>query len=305
MNEPAELKALARPVEIKNEATGEVEAIIATIGVVDRDGDVIQKDAIKSGTKVKMSAYGHDIVGFMAAGAIPVGKGRVTVEGDEAVFRGRVFQSTERGRETLSVLKEMGTDQEWSFGYRVTGSEVPDEAWRKKGAQRILTELDLFEVSPVLIGAGVGTRTVTAKECESCRQHAPRPKGSQAELAAGFAAISERYASPAGVPLPGRFAPVVEFARAKFALYPSEQPTIKVVAAGSIRAGGVGCYVVDRNEILIAAGLDDDEVYRTLFHEFCHVYEARKGWLPDEVFAAGQEHRLFAQWSREWREWTS
>lgn len=162
-----EIKAF-ESVEIKDEATGEVEAIIATLNVVDRDFEVITPDAIKSGSKVKMSSYGHDIVGgFMGGGALPVGKGAVFVEENKAVFRGKMFMSTERGRETLSVLKEMGKDQEWSFGFRVLGSEVPDEDWAKRGAKRILTKLDVFEVSPVVIGAGIGTRTVAAKEADA------------------------------------------------------------------------------------------------------------------------------------------
>lgn len=154
--------------QIKDEATGEVEAIIATLNVVDKDREVITPEAVTWQTqKAKMSSYGHDIVGgFLSGGALPVGKGLVTVEKNKVVFNGKMF-STERAKETLAVLKELGPDCEWSFGFRVLGSEVPDEEWSKKGAVLILTKLDIFEVSPVLIGAGVGTRTVAAK-CDGC-----------------------------------------------------------------------------------------------------------------------------------------
>lgn len=152
--------------EIKDESTGEVEAVIATLNVVDRDYEVITPSAIKSGAKVKMSSYGHDAMGGFSAGSLPVGKGTVHVEKDKAVFRGKIFTSTERGKETLAVLKEMGSEQEWSFGFRVLGSEIPNEEWTKQGARRILTKLDVFEVSPVIIGAGIGTRTVAAKEAD-------------------------------------------------------------------------------------------------------------------------------------------
>jgi hypothetical protein len=153
------------PFAVKDEAKGEVEAIIATINVVDRDMDVILPQAINSGSLVTMSAYAHDTVSgmFGGGGALPVGKGQVFVEGDQAIFRGKLFIATQRGRETLEVLKEMGKDQSWSFGYRVINSKLPDESWRKRGARRILTHLDVFEVSPELVGAGVGTRTVAAK----------------------------------------------------------------------------------------------------------------------------------------------
>lgn len=146
--------------EIKDAEKGEVEAVIATLGVVDRDKDVIRADAIKDGAKVKMSAFGHDAM----FGNAPVGDGKIVIDGDRAIFKGRLLLQTQRGRETFEILKAM--DTEWSFGFRVMGSEVPDDKWREKGADRILTKLDAFEVSPVLIGAGVGTRTLAVKEAD-------------------------------------------------------------------------------------------------------------------------------------------
>lgn len=150
-------------IEIKDAERGEVEAIVATLGVVDKDEDIIRADAIPDGAKVSMSAYGHDAV----YGNAPVGKGKIHIEGSKAVFKGRVFLSTASGRDTFEVLKEMGSDQEWSFGFRILGAEVPSEAERKMGARRILTKLNAFEVSPVIIGAGVGTRTTGVKAAMS------------------------------------------------------------------------------------------------------------------------------------------
>lgn len=156
-----ELKGLVE-MEVKDEAQGLIEAVVATLGVVDKDLDVITADAIKSGAKVKMSSYGHDVV----YGSMPVGKGSLSVVDDKVLFKGKVFLNTQRGLETFNVLKEMGSAQEWSFGFRILGSEVPDEAWRKKGAMRILTKLDAFEVSPVVIAAGENTRTTSVKTAE-------------------------------------------------------------------------------------------------------------------------------------------
>src|ERR1041385_1901404 len=91
--------------QIKDEDQGIVEAVIATLNVVDRDFDVIMPGAIKDGSKVKMSSFGHDVVGgFVGAGALPGGKGAVCEERGKVVFRGNVFK-TDRGRETLTVLK--------------------------------------------------------------------------------------------------------------------------------------------------------------------------------------------------------
>jgi phage head maturation protease len=162
MNDSLVLKSFCT-FEVKDAEKGEVEAIVATLGVVDKDEDIITTDAIKDGSKVLMSAYGHDAV----FGARPAGKGALFITGDKVVFKGRAFLTTTDGRDTFEVLKEMGSDQEWSFGFRVLGAEVPSDEQRKQGARRILTKLDCFEVSPVIIGAGVGTRTTGVKAAES------------------------------------------------------------------------------------------------------------------------------------------
>jgi phage head maturation protease len=158
LTEKLELKSIVT-FEVKDAEKGDVEAIIATLGVVDKDEDIIRKDAIPDGSKVSMSSYGHDAM----FGDAPVGKGTIHVDGNKAVFTGRMFLATQRGRETFETLKEMGSDQQWSFGFRILGAEVPSEAEKRQGARRILTKLDAFEVSPVIVGAGVGTRTLAVK----------------------------------------------------------------------------------------------------------------------------------------------
>lgn len=166
---PELLRKELATLEIKDEAQGIVEAIFATIGIVDRDGDVIMEGAIQEGQKVKLSCYGHDTITLDEA---PVGIGRVSVTGNKAVFSGRYFLSTQRGQEAFRTIKEMGKDQEWSMGYKVVGSEIPDESWRKRGAAMLITKMDIYEVSPVLIGAGVGTRTLAAKEADEAARAA-------------------------------------------------------------------------------------------------------------------------------------
>lgn len=147
-------------VEVKDAEKGEIEAVVATLGVIDKDGDLIKAGALGGKKhKVIMSEWGHDA----AFGRRPVGKGTLAEVDGKLVFNGKVFLSTQGGRETFETLKEMGPDQEWSFGFRTRGYEVPQEAERQKGMRRILTKIDAFEVSPVLEGAGIGTRTVGVK----------------------------------------------------------------------------------------------------------------------------------------------
>lgn len=167
-------KALSS-VEIKDADQGRVTAVFSTFNVVDSDGDITVKDAIKDGTSVRISAYNHG----SWQGALPVGKGVIRNMGNQAVLEGQFFMNTTHGRDTFEVVKQLADQQQWSYGFDVVDFEQPDEEAKSGGAKRILKELNVHEVSPVMIGAGVGTRTVAVKakhmrdDCEDpeCEEH--------------------------------------------------------------------------------------------------------------------------------------
>lgn len=145
-------------VQVKDATTGEVEAVFATLGVKDHDGDIILPGAIKDGTAVAISAFGHSVW----KGAPPAGVGTIHEEGDELILKGRYFLDTDHGRNdfhTVKGLAEAGKG-EWSFGL------VNIEA--TKGTHNgvngnLIKSVDVPEVSPVFIGAGINTRTLVAK----------------------------------------------------------------------------------------------------------------------------------------------
>jgi hypothetical protein len=163
MSDSLELKTFGA-FEIKNADAGEVRAIVATLGVVDKDGDVLLPGSFPPSATVKMSGYGHDVV---FGGVPPVGKGTITVEGDKAIFTGKFFMSSDRAREAFAIVRELGAEGEWSFGFpnrNVKTAPMTDE-WRGKGARRLIAGLTPIEASPVFIGAGHGTQTLYTK-CE-------------------------------------------------------------------------------------------------------------------------------------------
>ncbi len=160
-----EAKSLAPPTL---QDQGQVEAIVATLDTVDRDYDVIPRDAFPSGAKVKMSSYDHSSINALRYGPglpdqPPVGKGAIFIEGDKAIFRGQYFMDTIAGKEAFLTAKAMGAEQEWSFGYRKLQVDRPNSELAAKGAKRVLSKLGPLEVSPVLLAGGVGTRTVAMK----------------------------------------------------------------------------------------------------------------------------------------------
>lgn len=140
---------------------GEVEAVFSTFNVIDHDGDVLLPGAFEDGAKVRISAYGHR----SWWGDLPVGRGTIRAEKDRAVLVGQFFLNTEGGRETFEVIKQMGELQEYSYSLDEieTGlvSDLPEEL---RGANRAIRKVKVFEVSPVLAGASIGTGTLSVKE---------------------------------------------------------------------------------------------------------------------------------------------
>jgi HK97 family phage prohead protease len=150
-------KSLSR-VEVKDADKGEITGVFSTLNVIDSDGDVTLKGAFEDGAKVRISAYGHK----SWEGALPVGKATIKEVGNEAIFDGRIFLDTQAGRDTFTVIKELGADglQEFSYGYDPLEYSYGEYEGRDV---RFLSKLKVHEVSPVLLGAGVGTRLLTAK----------------------------------------------------------------------------------------------------------------------------------------------
>ncbi len=143
-------------VTVKAADKGQVEAVFSIFNEIDKDGDVTLPGAIKDGTEVVISSYGHTSHG----GALPVGKGVIKTTATEAVLHGQFFMDTTAGRETFEVVKQLGSLQEWSYSLHNVKSHYGE--FDGKQAQ-FLESIFVKEVSPVLIGSGNNTRTLATK----------------------------------------------------------------------------------------------------------------------------------------------
>jgi hypothetical protein len=132
--------------------TASITAVIADLTAVDRDLDEYTPGAFAATGDVLISQWQH---GSWHPGLLPVGKGRITEEGGLAVFRG-AFLQTQAARETFTTLRALAGLIQWSYGLDILEVGAPTQA----GARRSLVRLAVHEVSPVLVGAGIGTRTV-------------------------------------------------------------------------------------------------------------------------------------------------
>lgn len=148
-------------VEMKVDDEGHFEAIFSTFNVIDHDGDVTLPGAFEDGAEVIVGSYGHNTW----SGALPVGKGVIKQTDKDARIVGEFWLNTKSGKEHHAVVRELGKKQEWSYGFDVKGTgdvdQLPDEL---QAADRVLTKLEVFEVSPVLKGAGIDTQTVVVKK---------------------------------------------------------------------------------------------------------------------------------------------
>jgi HK97 family phage prohead protease len=135
-----------------DDESGLLSAVFSTFGVIDKDGDVTEPTAFTDGQAVPL-CWSHDW-------AKPIGRGVIKVDPDRAIFEGRFFLDTAAGREAYASVKAMGDLQEYSYGYRVEEAEMSEMNGQ---TVQILKKLLVFEVSPVLVGAGEGTRTLVVK----------------------------------------------------------------------------------------------------------------------------------------------
>lgn len=148
-------KSLAR-VEIKDADQGLVDAVFSTFNVIDADMDVTLPGAFEDGAAWKISAYGHK----SWSGALPVGKGTVRTTDTEAILSGEFFMDVPEAHSTFLVVKHMGPLQEWSYSCDPAKYSYGEFEGKRV---RFLEQLAPGEVSPVLAGAGVNTRSLAVK----------------------------------------------------------------------------------------------------------------------------------------------
>lgn len=285
-------------------ADGSFEAVIATLGVVDKDGDVIAPGAFGSGQEATIIPA-HDW------GSIPLGRARIVERGKEAVAIGQFNLGITSAREWHSFLKfdlEHGRPiQEWSFGFTVkdAGSEIVDGQ-----RVRVLKALDVHEVSPVLVGAGENTRTLAAKG----RQRNWNPDDDLRQIASKVdAARNSRYgycwvwgskrlqaayalSSLAANALGLKTTPVPQLYRPAD---PGEPPDFTSADEYVGQANTGDKFSFDSGSeapIIHIIDVPVGEMLVTLFHEVRHEFQREKGWDWSNVDLIESDAEEWGQW---------
>lgn len=143
---------------------GTVRALFAPFNVVDKQGDLTLPGAFGD-QRIIIGAYGHR----SWDDGLPVGRGRIFDDGEiGGVMEGEFFLDTQAGLETYKTIKNVGDLQEWSYSL----PEIESEMRTIDGnTVRILKKVTVNEVSPVLRGAGNGTRTLAIKSHGPLSEH--------------------------------------------------------------------------------------------------------------------------------------
>jgi HK97 family phage prohead protease len=139
---------------------GQIEALISTYGR-DRDGDIMTREAF-SGSDGKsiplVWAHNWDQ---------PIGKGTVRVTDEGAVFTGQFWLDTADGEQAYRKVKNAGDLQEYSIGFRIKDAVLGyEEIDGERVYTRTIKDLELFEASPVLVGAAYNTGTLAIKQAK-------------------------------------------------------------------------------------------------------------------------------------------
>ena len=172
--------------ELKTDKPGSFTVRIATLNVIDKDGDVTIPGAFPTGKTILISAYQHG----SWSGGLPVGKGVIREAGEEVLVDGQFNLATDTGKEHYETVKFAPDLQEWSYGFIVKDYEL-DAEFNGNSVRRILKSLDVFEASPVLRGAGMNTGTVRIKSGNEGMTYADQSE----ELLTSFEAWLERSES--------------------------------------------------------------------------------------------------------------
>ena len=139
---------------------GSFEAVIATLGVVDSDGDIVEPGAFGGATVSVLPAH--------QAQHVPLGKARIEERGDQAIAVGRFNLEIPAAAEWHSALKfdlqHPPAIQEWSWDFRPT--ETSEDTVDGETVRRLI-KLDVKEVSPVLRAASIGTGTLSVKRLKA------------------------------------------------------------------------------------------------------------------------------------------
>lgn len=134
---------------------GTGQAVFATMNLWDKDDEFTVPGSFGVQTAKLVGAHNW--------GAPNIGMAEIREEGDNAIADFKFYLDMQSAREWYTALLnnfKSGVPQEWSYGFDVL---VEERGERNGRTGRILKKIKVHEVSPVMVGAGMSTRTTAIK----------------------------------------------------------------------------------------------------------------------------------------------
>ena len=127
--------------------------VVATMGVKDKDDDILEPGSVGM-QRCLLGNWGHTI----SRGSTPIGKAGLHEEGDKLIAEVEFNPSIQSALEAYESIKFAPELTEVSFGL------IPEEWSFDSSYNRVIKKMKVFEVSPVVMGAGVATGVMSVKE---------------------------------------------------------------------------------------------------------------------------------------------
>ena len=159
-----------QPAEVAvDEKRGRVTCVFSSFSVVDLQGDVVLPGAMPpNGTAVVLSAYNH----ASHDNSIPLGWGTIRSTATEAIAELEFLMANQAAAETFRIVAELSKRGLQEYSYSLSAVTAKRGTWKGRPGVRVISKIgQVKEVSPVLLGASIGTRTLsthlgTADEAE-------------------------------------------------------------------------------------------------------------------------------------------
>ena len=155
-----EMKQMRIVAELKADEAGVIEGYGSIFGNVDSYGDVVAKGAFTRTIADAKESGRMPAMLWQHSADEPIGVWTAMREDDRGLYVKGKLADTQRGREALALIK-MGALSGLSIGYSTVAADYDTSK-----DIRVLTDVDLWEVSPVTFPANDKARITSAKSAD-------------------------------------------------------------------------------------------------------------------------------------------
>ena len=155
-----EEKALKAQIKAIDDGQGIIEAYVSVFGNVDSYGDIVEKGAFANAVKAFLSDGRYPKGVWAHDWSLPIAKTLEMREDNFGLYiKAQLVLSVQKAQEAYDLIKA-GVITDFSFGFSVDKSNVDADGVRH------ITNISIYEWSPVLVGANPETQLLSVKSAD-------------------------------------------------------------------------------------------------------------------------------------------